>query len=323
MALSLNEFKEKFRDYLLEIHWKQWSALGVASHIRSEKYWIIDIEALIISTLSIGLNDKRLLSACTEWLIQNREWVNCSRLKRVSKGFMKPFPSLEKYGFNQAILKLMLDTVKKYKPIFAKFPDGKETEKKLLQDYKKFFDGYQIRGVVKQLEILQPQPLLQLQLRGYFGVDARVEVFIYLLVNDSGNSNSIATSIFGNQRNMYTILERWRKSGVVKKVKRDYSLNKKKEWVRVFGINKNFGYLDWVRTFLFLDQLLKALSTTKWSDNEYSLSSLFRDLSADATIISQSLNIQIPEPAVYKGAQYFEPFALSILNILEKLRRDN
>jgi hypothetical protein len=95
MSVSLKEFKEKIRNKLLEIHWKQWSALNVASHVPAENYWIIDLEALIISTLVIGLLDKRLLSVCIEWLIKNGEWVNFARLKRICKAFMIPLPNMK------------------------------------------------------------------------------------------------------------------------------------------------------------------------------------------------------------------------------------
>jgi hypothetical protein len=322
MQNSLKRFKEKLIDYLLEIHWMQWSALGVTAHIPPVKYWIMDTEALIISTISIGLDDKRLLSACTEWLIKNSELINFARLKRVRKGFLKPLDGSEITLLDNGVLKLMFDTVKRYRHITAKFPYWKETERKLSQEYKRFFDGFQIRGVVKPLEILQSRSLLQLQLRGYFGVDAKTEVFIYLMVNDSGNSNSIARNIFGNQRNIYTILERWRKVGVVKKIRKNYSLCKKKEWFRILGLNENAGYLDWVRCFRFLDKILKVFSIPKWSGDEYSISSKFRDFYKDISPIGHSLNIRIPEPAAYKGAQYFESFTSAVIEILESLRRN-
>ena len=67
MEASLREFKEKFYNALLDIHWKQWAALGVTSHVKAEGKWIIDLEPLTVSTLTIGLHDKRLLSSSTEW----------------------------------------------------------------------------------------------------------------------------------------------------------------------------------------------------------------------------------------------------------------
>ena len=66
MEISLREFKEKFYSGLLDIHRRHWTALGVASHVKPEKTRIVDLEPLIISTLTIGLQDKRLLSSSIE-----------------------------------------------------------------------------------------------------------------------------------------------------------------------------------------------------------------------------------------------------------------
>ena len=319
MAVSLNEFKEKFRNYLLEIHWKQWSALGVASHIPSEKHWIIDVEALLASTLAIGLCDKRLLTSCVEWWIKNGEWVNYARLKRIFKDFMSLMPNSKELLLNSGVVEILSDTIERLKPIAKKFPKINVSEEILLQEYEKVFGAFQIRDIVKQMEILKPPSLLQLLLRSYFGIEASVEVLVYLLIHNAGNSNEIAKKIHHSQRNIYTILERWVKAGMLTKVNRKYSLNKEKEWFRILGLKKNCGYLNWVRTFLFLDQLLKVFSSPQWSD-EYSLSSLFRDFFNEAVIIGHSLNIAIPEQAGYKGAQYFEPFASAVLNILENIK---
>lgn len=321
MAISLYEFKKQIKEYLLEIHWKQWSALGVASHVQPEQYWHIDVEALIISTLTIGLHDKRLFSACIEWLIQNSEWVNFSRLKRIAKLFSRPLPVPGGYLFNQGILSLLFDTLKKFKRFVIKYPDFIVTDNMPSEEYKKVFEGFKIRGIANQLQIFEPIPHLQLLLRGYFGVDARVEVLMHLLVDRAGNSNAIAKDVFHNQRNIYTILEKWLKVQIVKKVNAEYSLNKKKEWLRVLGLKKNIPSVNWSKTFLLSDQLLKSFSITELPCDKYTLSSIFRDFYKDAAVIGDNLNLQIPEPSVYKGEQYFEPFAVTVLTILKSLMR--
>ncbi|RKY82730.1 hypothetical protein DRQ11_14060, partial [candidate division KSB1 bacterium] len=90
MEISLKEFKERFSEGLLEIHWKQWSALGVASHVEPERNWLIDLEALVLSTLVLGLKDARLLNASIEWLIKNGGWLSLQRIKRIAKVFTRP-----------------------------------------------------------------------------------------------------------------------------------------------------------------------------------------------------------------------------------------
>jgi len=72
---------------------------------------------------------------------------------------------------------------------------------------------------------------------------------------------------------------------------------------------------------MLLDRLAMVISTPPWSEDEYLLSSLFRDLSREAKSIGRVLNIKVPDPASYLGKQYFAPFALGVLKILKQLRR--
>jgi len=327
MEISLREFKEKFYIGLLDIHWKHWTALGVASHVKPEKTRIIDLEPLIISTLTIGLKDKRLLSSSIEWLIKNGEWINLSRLKRIVKTFSEQLPGLRGPTFYPEILELFVDTYNKnarYKIKFGKIDLYKE-EENVIKEYKYFFNNFKMRYVATGPKLQIPS-LIQLLLRNVFGVDARTEILIYLLAIESGNSNSIAKEIFYNQKNIYTILERWSHAQMVTKLSGNktasYSLSRRNELIHAIGLKEIPNYLNWTRTFLFFDRLAKALSIPPWSDDEYLLSSLFRDLFNESKSIGKFLNINIPDPDHYPGKQYFSPFALGILGILKNLTRN-
>jgi len=326
MELSLKEFKEKFYNDLLEIHWRHWTTLGVGSHAKPENTWIIDLEPLIISTLSIGLKDKRLLASSIEWLIKNGEWINLSRLKRIVKAFLVQLPGLRGPTFYPEILELFVDTYNKnarYKIKFWEINSYKE-EENVIQEYKHFFNNFKMRYVTTGPKLQIPS-LIQLLLRNVFGVDARTEILIYLLAHESGNSNSIAKGIFYNQKNVYTVLERWLHAQMVTKLSGNktasYSLSRRNELIHAIGLKEIPNYLNWTRTFLFFDRLAKALSIPPWSDDEYLLSSLFRDLFNESKSIGKFLNINIPDPDHYPGKQYFSPFALGVLSILKKLAK--
>jgi len=326
MEISLREFKEKFYNALLDIHWKQWAALGVTSHVKAEGKWIIDLEPLTVSTLTIGLHDKRLLSSSTEWLVKKGEWINLSRLKRIVKVFLERSPGLEEPALLPEILGLFIDTYNKNARNKIKFGkcDSDGLRKNLINEYKTFFNAFKIRNIITEPR-LHHSSLIQLLLRSILGVDAHTEILIYLLANESGNSNSIAKEIYYNQKNIYTILERWSRAQMVTKISEQktprYSLNRKKELLCAFGLKEILRYINWTRTFLLLDRLSKALSTPPWSDDEYLLSSLFRDLFNESKSIGKSLGINMPEPAHYPGKQYFSPFALGVLGILKNLAK--
>ena len=326
MEISLKEFKEKFYSDLLEIHWRHWTTLGVASHVKPERRWIIDLEPLTLSTLMIGFRDKRLLSSSIEWLIKNGEWMNLSRLKRIMRVFTERVPGLKAPLLIPEILELFIDAYNKTarnKITFGKF-DSYGSEENVVNEYKSFFNTFKVRNVTTELKLQHPS-LIQLLSRNIFGVDAHTEILIYLLANASGNSNSIAKEMLHNQKNVYTILERWSRAQMVIKISEQkmphYSLNRKKELLYAMGLKDIPNYLNWTRTFLMLDQLARALTISPWSDDEYLLSSLFRELSDEVKRIGRSLNIEIPEPASYPGKQYFAPFALGALGILKQLMK--
>jgi hypothetical protein len=224
------------------------------------------------------------------------------------------------------ILGLFIDTYNKNARNKIKFwkCDSDGLRKNLINEYKTFFNAFKIRNIITEPR-LHHSSLIQLLLRSILGVDAHTEILIYLLANESGNSNSIAKEIYYNQKNIYTILERWSRAQMVTKISEQkiprYSLNRKKELLYAFGLKEIPKYINWTRTFLLLDRLSKALSTPPWSDDEYLLSSLFRDLFNESKSIGKSLGINMPEPAHYPGKQYFSPFALGVLSILKKLAK--
>jgi hypothetical protein len=326
MELSLKEFKERFNNHLIEIHWRHWAALGVSTHIKPERYWAIDLEPLIISTLAIGLRDKRLLSASLEWLIKNGEWVNLSRLKRILNFFGEPFPGMQEDLITPEIFALLVDVHNKNtrNKITYKKDQPYRTENDKMEEYKSVFKNFKVRNVVTEPNPRDPS-MLQILLRGFFGIDAHVETFIYLLINDSGNSNFIAKEIFYNQKNVYSILKRWANARVVTKVSGNkaasYSLNRRKELLTAVGLKVIPRYINWTSVFTLLDRLAVSLSTPPWSEDEYLLSSFFRDLFSKAESIARLLNIKVPNPVSHSGKQYFSPFASVILKILRQLRK--
>jgi hypothetical protein len=326
MEISLKEFKERFYEDLVEIHWRHWTAFGIASNVKPERYWIVDLEPLVISTLAIGLRDKRLLSSSLEWLIKNGEWMNLSRLKRIMNLFTGPFPTMKKPLLTRQIFGLLVDLYNKNarNKIAYKELEPYGTGDNRASEYKSIFDNFRVRDVVTKPKHRDPS-LLQILLRGFLGINAHVETLIYLLVNDRGNSNFIAKEIFYNQKNIYEILERWTGAQIVTKISGNraasYSLNRKKELLTAIGLKRMPGYLNWTRTFILLNGIGMALYTSPWSEDEYLVSSLFRDLSREIRLIGGAINVRIPEPSSYLGKQYFQPFALGILKVLKQLRK--
>jgi hypothetical protein len=325
--LSLKKFKEKFRNDLLDIHWGQWAALGVSSYVPPERYWIVDLEALISSTVAIGLWDQRLLSCSMEWLVKNAEWMNLSRLKRISLAFMEPIPGLGAPLLAPKALELYLDhynDISRKKISFKKY-DSPIADEFTVGEYESFFNQYRSKDTVTKPKLKEPS-LIQLFLRSIFGVNAHVEILIYLLTHESGNSNLIAREIFYNQKNVHKVLGKWTAAQFVTKISEKrasyYSLKMKKELEGAFGMKETSSYLNWTRNFIFLNKLAKALSTPGFSDDTYLLSSFFRDFLNEAKSVGKALKFEIPEPDLYPGGRYFTVYAAVILRMLKELKRE-
>jgi hypothetical protein len=277
--MSPKRFRAELRELLLELHWRQWCALGVAGQVESEKHWVVDLEALVVSVSRLGQADARLLKWATEWLALNREWVSTPRLRRISNAFA-PFMDSE------ALLPM---------------PDPA------------------VRGRAKIVRPVVTQPvLLQLQLRALFGMDARADVFGYLLFNQSGNSSSIARALCVDQKRVYNILERWSAAGIVRRAPGGYSLVPDAVPAAVAEARDRTAWLNWTTTYLALDRLQESLVRAA-TDDRYILASLARDARLELEPQAAAVGVNLASADRYPGAAYFEPFAGGVIAWLRRL----
>jgi hypothetical protein len=78
------EFKQ-FRETVLRLLWWQWNALGAAGHGKLTAESLIDPEALLLVSLSLGRYDARLFDEIADWLFLNGEFINVQRLSLMLK----------------------------------------------------------------------------------------------------------------------------------------------------------------------------------------------------------------------------------------------
>lgn len=82
--MTLKELHDILVDALLELAWRQWSALGVAG-TRGTSSAVIDPEALLVATMSIGRWDARLFDEVLDWVVSNRAIIDLARLRRLAR----------------------------------------------------------------------------------------------------------------------------------------------------------------------------------------------------------------------------------------------
>jgi hypothetical protein len=277
--MSPKRFRAELREGLLELHWRQWCALGVAGHVEPEKHWVVDLEALVASTFALGREDVRLSKLAREWLVLNREWVSTPRLRRVSQAFAPTDDSAASAP----------------EPVAA------------------------ARGRAKATRPVVTQPaLLQLQLRALFGMDVRADVFGYLLFNKDGNSSSIARALYVDQKRVYNVLERWNVAGVVRRVPGGYSLVPGAVPAAVAQARDEAEWCDWTATYMALGRLRESLARAA-TDDRYVISSLVREVGAEIQQQAAGVGVSVASADRYPGAAYLEPFAEGVMAWLGRL----
>ena len=83
MPTLLHDFREQYRELVLNFLWRQWSALGVAGQARTDDDWVIDPEALLLITTTFGRYDPRLFDEVLDWLSKEGATINLQRLKNL------------------------------------------------------------------------------------------------------------------------------------------------------------------------------------------------------------------------------------------------
>jgi hypothetical protein len=96
METPLTGFRAQFRQRMLDLLWRQWTALGVSGQLSPWKATPLDPEALLLVTCTVARQDARLFDAVLDWLGVNGRYVNVGRLRRMLKDY--PFAGAEVYS---------------------------------------------------------------------------------------------------------------------------------------------------------------------------------------------------------------------------------
>ena len=194
-----NDFKGKLEQALLELAWRQWTQFGVAGHGKTGGAYILDPEALLLFTAYIGRRDQRLFDEVVDWLAVNHRFINVQRLRALSKRV--EFEHRAILGLIAAYM-TAVDKTPKWRRLAEEWlPTGANGEQSLftlsggspmpvLGDVDAVAQRYGFRrnsfrrsnnsGEFSARDVAT----LMLQLRGFFGVNARSETMLGLLTRD-------------------------------------------------------------------------------------------------------------------------------------------
>ncbi len=85
MQNSMPNSSEDLRRSVVDLLWRQWSALGVAGHVVQGGNAAVDPEALVLFSTVFARHDARLFDEVADWLQQNGDWINLLRMARLQR----------------------------------------------------------------------------------------------------------------------------------------------------------------------------------------------------------------------------------------------
>ena len=276
MQNQLIEFRRTFLDRILDLVWRQWTTAGIAGQGEQWTGSVIDPEALLLFSCTIGRYDARLFDAIQEWLSVNGKFVNIQRLKRIlkeerfaSETVLAAITAATTNSVNQAKWSQIAGTPKTPEneagpqPLFY-LESGKPMP--VVRDHDPQFaeygfirDRFEARGVAEPFRPGQPGNLL-LRLRALLGVNARSEVFEYLLINKVGSPRAIAADCYYFPATISKTMAEMSRSGFVafrtQGRRKLYSLSPD-TWRELFSDPAtDLTWIVWPRLFRALEQIL-------------------------------------------------------------------
>lgn len=338
MSTSLSEFKKIILESLLDLLWRQWSAIGVSGYSGSEESKVVDPEALLLLTLSVARYDARLFDEVLGWLVVNGDFLNVQRLQNLVKQF--DFQAKAELSAVAELLGQKSSVALKWKKLSTKYSLDNESLLFYLKDGRPmpspnncdecFRRHGLLRPPIKNRALSRPfskegASTLLLRLRALLGVNLRCEILCLLGSVDGIHPSLIAKLIGQNPRSTQNVLAEMVHSGVVQvrtsAREKIYSLSVG----TLDALLRPEGFTPWrnsVPLFRALEILCLGVTDPKQQNlDTLMLASEWRRLANDIKVLLGDAGMGQPlrESGSFLGERYFEVFQEDIQNVLERL----
>ena len=263
MNRSLHNFRESLQQRLLDFLWRQWSALGVAGHARSDDPWMIDPEALLLLSTHIARHDSRLFDEILDWLHTNGSWINLQRLGTLHKeerlgdsAVLAAIAELLSKESSHLKWKLLLRRAEQptsppaelVQRLFPSVPVLKEPDPVFLRHGLER-GSIEYRGMSQSPRPDQPASFL-FKLRALFGMQARAEVMAWLLANEQGHPAEIARQTGYFRGSIQNVLNDLAASGHIGSIRigreKTFSILRHDEWRFLLTWPNANGFPQWI-----------------------------------------------------------------------------
>lgn len=232
MKTPLRQFRDAYLELLLRFLWREWTALGVPGQDRAPGRHVIDPEALLLFTCSLGRYDQRLFDEVLDWLTVNGRFLNVQRMKNILR--QEPFRGGRVAGALADWLSRRGDPVK-WKTLARTDTPDRETESLFFlsdgrplpvtadKDPVYLAHGLQrnpvaLRGYARTFSA-DASPCLILRLRALFGVNARCDILAYLVLRGAAHPREVSRELYYSQKAVHEVMGDLAASGFVHSVK--------------------------------------------------------------------------------------------------------
>lgn len=270
MLPSLTGYRTRFRDRILDVLWRQWTSLGVSSHKERWRGSLIDPEALLLLTCTIGRHDARLFDGVLEWMTLNGAYLHVQRLMRIldqesfaGERILAAIADKATNPVNAAKWKTArsLKTSSPAEPLFF-LGDGRlmpivRSPDPAFKTYGLLRDRYTVRAIAQRFRPDHAENLT-LRLRALLGVNARTEIFCYLLTHPQASPGILAREAYYFPLTISKAMAEMRDSGFltsrINGRQRDHRLVPD-QWSELLLSGESLRWIVWPRVFRAIEEI--------------------------------------------------------------------
>lgn len=281
--MSVQEYKNRLHEAVLDLIWKQWTALGIPGQTAVPKSdMVLDPEALLLFSAGFARYDQRLYDLILDWLPVHSSQINIQRLKALhAKAEWKDSASL---GYICAVL--AESDPFRWGKTAGSFSGGAVKQPEVLfrdrdNQPEKFIPGQDplalrwgfsrnIRrnsGKIAGQLPKSPAALL-LQMRGLLGISARAETILILLTSSMCKVQDIVDRSGFTWKSIQDVLAELSAGGYVSSLDgagrgKQYFLTEPEKLLRFFGLRTPI-FWNWMNLFDVVGLLWQTCSNPFW-----------------------------------------------------------
>lgn len=284
--MSAREYKKRLYEAVLDLLWKQWTALGIPGHATALKLnTVLDPEAMLVFSAGFARYDQRLYDLILDWLQVHSSQINIQRLKALqAKSEWKDSASL---GY-MAVVTAEADPIRWKKPAAdgkpddAAFPvglfldgDGRPERFVPRRDVLALQYGF-VRNVRRSTQktpasLPRTPSTLLLRMRGLLGISARAETLLVLLTSPQCKVQDIVERSGFIWKSIQDVLTELTLGGFVSALDgvsrgKLYYLSEPENIRRVFGVRQGCTFPNWLNIYDSIGLLWQTVSNPRLND---------------------------------------------------------